>query len=159
MYAQIPDNKPISDDERSHFYQGQDGIWYEQHIENLFEDCFHGRDIDEIFQHNFREYFTMLTGHTSSVPDGIFTDKLECYQWIATHFGLLSITSIAEPSSAEYAHCRYVAKLRTPVSEPTPCLAPTELHAALLAVVYVFRTIASGPINERMGPKREHAHN
>lgn len=151
MYNSPSDDKPISADERAHVYLAEDKQYYDQHIEHLWEDCFYGRELDEIFRCNFRQYFPMLTGHVGEVPDAVFEDYGTAASWVARNFGLLAVRELAQPpAEALYSHCRFEAKLRTPLTKPTPCRAPTALHAALLAVCNVFRELAREPINRRM---------
>jgi hypothetical protein len=132
-------------------YIDEDDQIRDRHIEHLFEDCFYGRALDDIFINNFRLYFEACAARFLPDPamptSDVFTDAATARAWVTMNFGLVYVGSFKQTdplySDETYVHCSYMAKLRTRVAGNVDeaCYAPTALHAILLTVVNVFRHV------------------
>lgn len=151
LKQQLEDRFSEKPDHLDHIYIDEDSQIRDRHVEHLFEDCFYGKELDDIFINNFKLYFEALGAkylpNPQLPPDEVFADEQLAAAWVTMSFGLLYVGG-CKPNDPNLAdedlhHCRYEAKLRTRVADNVneSCYAPTALHAILLTVVNVMRHI------------------
>ena len=130
----------------------------DRHIEDMFNICFDGGELDDIFVHNFKMYFEATAArylpNPTMPPDEAFTDELLARAWITMNFGLLYVGGFKpdDPnrSDIDFDHCLFEAKLRTRLADNVneACYAPTALHATFMTVVNVFRHLVHNYHND-----------
>lgn len=134
-----------------HIYIDSESLIRDRHVEHMFEDCFHGRDLDDIFQNNFKLYFEALAARylpdPQLPPPEVFEDAALARAWVTINFGLIYVGEFKwdDPNrdDEDLAHCTWEAKLRTRVADNVveSCYAPSALHAVLMTVVQVMRHV------------------
>lgn len=132
---------------RSNLYIDEGGKPRDKHIENLFRDCFYGRDLDLIFTTNFSFYFTQFTDQpTILIMPNVFRNEDAAGRWISQHIGGVTVKPFqpdpANPDFGEdFADIRFAAHIKPfGLKRDIPtAYSPTALHAVCLAAILVFR--------------------
>jgi hypothetical protein len=153
----IIDSKPT---EAAHLYIDENNIPRDQHIENLFRDLFEGLPLTDVFRCNFEVFYQeLIADRSATVPAHIFVDAATAQRWIGKHIGTVSVRPLNPAEIAinsddpELARLRYSATIRTaPKRSIRPAQAPSELHATLLAAVFVFRHEADKRLRKFFAP-------
>jgi len=139
----ILDNKPA---ELAFLFIDDTDHLRDRHIEAMFNTLFYGEELDTQFQLNFAQYSTLLLGAEYTPPVEIYTDAAVAVGWVSIHFGLCHVSGNVTGDTAgdpDLAHCTHRVRLRSRFAPNSDdAFAPSALHAALLAVVIVFRDLA-----------------
>jgi hypothetical protein len=130
-------------------YVDTDGNVRDSNIEHMFEDCFYGKELDDTFRTNFRQYLRVFTDADETLPaDETFANVSKLLRWSKPIFGGLTIykadpTVIAVSPALREAGATHAAVFNdTRRWKLLPCYAPSELHAAFCALVSAFRVTA-----------------
>lgn len=138
-----------------HLYVDDDGNIRDSHIEDLFEDLFYGKPLDELFRNNFRQYVGLLT--EAAVPETVFDNVTKMRQWVTLNFGTLELSlpcPVTMAAHPEFSHCVARAVFVEPKRfEIDASYGPSELNAGLLCVVSVLRQLAHKFNHERFTAK------
>lgn len=140
----IMDDKPS---EAEHIYIDEDNVPRDKHIENLFRDLYAGVPLDELFRNNFEVYVQeLLSDRSHRVPRGIFIDAETALRWVEKFVGTVKVTELRKPLAD---NLRWSCQIRSEYAKRVKLAhAPHRLHAILLSVVFVCRSIATDRLNE-----------
>lgn len=127
-----------------------------KYLEYMFEDLFHGKELDHVFKDNFLEYCETFFG-ISIIDDKVFTDEREALRFVST-FGLVSVKPISKEwlSDDTYSHCLFESTLMLKGNHvkqfkqfisPSLTVAPNKHYAILITFIEFLREITVAHYN------------